>query len=357
MRLFVAGGCGDEGRNCFLVEGERHTFLMDAGTSTDGLDRLPDLKEEEIQRLEYIFITHSHRDHTGALEYLVQSGFRGSVLMSRQTYRQIHYKPQNTIIFDSSSQKMDLEPGFTVRWGRTGHCAGALWFHILAEGKHIFFSGDYREEDPFYRCDPVRGIHVDMAVIDGAYSRKDRGIDLRRQVAEEAAALLGRGGALLLPVPHYGRGLSMAVLFHHLFGKGHPLFMSSKLHNEWMKLGHRKYFACDQAVEIPFSSFLPWDNETIERGGIYFLTDVQLSHKSSRELIAKYSDMGVLLTGSVHGYGRAGEFLKFGRARLSLWPNHQTWREMEELQAVNDMPLVLPFHNRNVPAASRNFYF
>lgn len=54
MQLFIAGGCGDEGRNCFYVEGDRHAFIVDAGTSTDGLDRIPDIMPEQIHKAEYL---------------------------------------------------------------------------------------------------------------------------------------------------------------------------------------------------------------------------------------------------------------------------------------------------------------
>ena len=63
MQITIAGGCGDFGRSCFFVEGGRHAFIVDAGTSTDGLDRVPDLTAEQVARAEYLFITHSHRDH------------------------------------------------------------------------------------------------------------------------------------------------------------------------------------------------------------------------------------------------------------------------------------------------------
>lgn len=40
MQITIAGGCGDFGRSCFFVEGERHAFIVDAGTSTDGTEYL-----------------------------------------------------------------------------------------------------------------------------------------------------------------------------------------------------------------------------------------------------------------------------------------------------------------------------
>lgn len=51
--------------------------------------RVPDLTAEQVARAEYLFITHSHRDHTGAIGYFESLGFAGSVLLTNQTYRQI----------------------------------------------------------------------------------------------------------------------------------------------------------------------------------------------------------------------------------------------------------------------------
>ena len=150
MQITIAGGCGDFGRSCFFVEGGRHAFIVDAGTSTDGLDRVPDLTAEQVARAEYLFITHSHRDHTGAIGYFESLGFAGSVLLTNQTYRQMKEKPGNTMILDSTAPELELERDFSFRWGRSGHCAGSVWYDISCEGKKLFFSGDYRSDDPFY---------------------------------------------------------------------------------------------------------------------------------------------------------------------------------------------------------------
>lgn len=115
MQITIAGGCGDFGRSCFFVEGGRHAFIVDAGTSTDGLDRVPDLTAEQVARAEYLFITHSHRDHTGAIGYFESLGFAGSVLLTNQTYRQMKEKPGNTMILDSTAPELELERDFSFR--------------------------------------------------------------------------------------------------------------------------------------------------------------------------------------------------------------------------------------------------
>lgn len=193
MQITIAGGCGDFGRSCFFVEGGRHAFIVDAGTSTDGLDRVPDLTAEQVARAEYLFITHSHRDHTGAIGYFESLGFAGSVLLTNQTYRQMKEKPGNTMILDSTAPELELERDFSFRWGRSGHCAGSVWYDISCEGKKLFFSGDYRSDDPFYVCDNAEGKTADVAVLDAAYPGDRTGADMRRSVLDKILELVWRG--------------------------------------------------------------------------------------------------------------------------------------------------------------------
>lgn len=357
MQLYIAGGCGDQGRNCFYIEGERHAFLVDAGTSTDGMDRLPDLTPEQVRRAEYIFLTHSHKDHTGAVEFLENHGFHGPVIMSNQTYQQLHYKPKNTMILDSTAPELELDADFSLKWGRTGHCAGAVWYYMEVDGKKLFFSGDYRENDPFYRCDAVRGLTADIAVIDAAYSRLDRASDMRASVLSVIQTSLGGNQPLLLPVPTNGRGLSMAVLLYQTFQETHPIHLSPKIYNQWMKLGHRSYFAHEEIGDLPFSIFSEWDEKNVEPGHIYLLTDAQLSKAASRQLIDSHPELEVVMTGSLHGYGKAKYYYESGRAHFALWPNHLTKQEVEDLKASNHFAQVIPFHNPHEKCANDMYVF
>ena len=272
-------------------------------------------------------------------------GFEGPVLLTNQAFRQIHYKPKNTMILDSTAPELELEPGFSFSWGRTGHCAGAVWYHISCEGKSLFFSGDYRENDPFYICDEVRDLSADVAVLDSAYETEKTGEEMRQEVLKKAEELRKTGAPVLFPVPHFGRGLSLAVRLYENMKNPPPLHMDLPLYDEWKRLGHRNYFAQKEARHIGYDCFLPWSGNRTEPGHFYFLTDAQLAKASTRELIEKNPDLRVLMTGSIHGYGRAAEYYKSGRAELVLWPNHMTEREMKELAEKNHFSKVIPFHN------------
>lgn len=173
MKLVIAGGCGDCGRNAIYIEGNGHAFILDCGVSTDGLNRIPDFTAEQLEKAEFLFLSHSHKDHSGAIEYVEDMGDTGPVLMSNRTYQQLSYKPKNTMILDSTAPELELLPDVRIKWGLTGHCAGSVWYLIQVGGKRVFYSGDYREGDVFYRCQPIRDITADLAIME---AHLDRGL-------------------------------------------------------------------------------------------------------------------------------------------------------------------------------------
>ena len=51
MRIKIAGGCGEHGRNCFYIEGVSCTFLVDCGLMAGEEEGgYPNLTEKEIQK-------------------------------------------------------------------------------------------------------------------------------------------------------------------------------------------------------------------------------------------------------------------------------------------------------------------
>ena len=71
MELYIAGGVGEHGRNCFFLQNGGDAILVDCGLMAGSDDPLPRLTESQIRKLKAVFLTHSHADHTGALPWLV----------------------------------------------------------------------------------------------------------------------------------------------------------------------------------------------------------------------------------------------------------------------------------------------
>ena len=73
-------------------------FLVDCGLMAGEEDGgYPYLTQEEIKRADYVFLTHSHADHTGAIPWLVEKGFHGNVVASKETLEQLPFEVRNTM--------------------------------------------------------------------------------------------------------------------------------------------------------------------------------------------------------------------------------------------------------------------
>ena len=119
MELFIAGGVGEHGRNCFYVQGEAIHFLVDCGKMADTPeDPYPCLTREQIGSLDAVFLTHSHADHTGALLWLYENGFQGTVIATAKTLSQLPFVVQDHRTLeefcpDGTGQFQNL----SIQWG------------------------------------------------------------------------------------------------------------------------------------------------------------------------------------------------------------------------------------------------
>lgn len=344
MKLKIAGGCGEHGRNCFLVQTDSLSFLVDCGIMAEEKENgYPHLTDEDIRQLRYVFLTHSHADHSGALPWLKRHGFSGTVIASCETFRQLPFEVSLKEELEKMCDRNNRASlyGVTLEYGCSGHCSGSVWYHFFCEEKSILFSGDYTENTQLYLFDAIRGHKADLAVLDCAYgsdttSYKEYCQDLLSRVAWTKS----KYKTVIFPVPKYGRGLELLKLLQGYFPKyrfaGDAHFIRQVMiipeQNRWIK---------DYRTEVGCIN----DSPTAD---IIFISDPQLRSEESQKLalgILK-NDGSSIMTGTVEAGTLSDRLINESEMFSQRYPVHLNISQYEELKKQNNFTLTIPYHTK-----------
>ncbi|EFU42557.1 Zn-dependent hydrolase [Paenibacillus vortex V453] len=244
MKLTVWGGAGEHGRSAYLLSGNRVHLLLDCGVMKEGTGVYPIIQPEQVPQLNAVFLSHAHEDHSVAIPLLYRLGYQGEVWTTRETaaqltayfaswreytervgeklpYREEDQRAIRYRFLEEEAKRLtwfDALPGVKVMWGRSGHLMGSVWLLVEAEGKRIFYSGDYTseslllEDDNPTLADTSSAMLLDLAIVDAAYGTDAHSqADRLRQLEQTIQSTLQSGGKVLLPVPAVGRGQEMIL--------------------------------------------------------------------------------------------------------------------------------------------------
>ncbi len=201
MKIDAISGYGGKTPACFLVEMGERRFLLDVGEGPEA-GVFPDLSH--VGRIDAVLISHSHKDHIGALHLL--DGIGSPPVYATAMVREINGDLRLDAARDLPLQGSIDILGVIVETGRASHAPGGIWMRLGGEAG-ILYTGDWTRESALYDLDPP--LPAAVAICDVSYG------DHEAPLAEGAERLVAeaRKGPLLLPMPPAGRGLDAAVLF------------------------------------------------------------------------------------------------------------------------------------------------
>lgn len=330
MKLYIGGGVGEHGRNSFLLETSSFNIMVDCGLLGD---MTPIYSKGQIKKTSFLFLTHSHRDHSGGLSRLVKNGFEGLVLSSRETHKQLDFSYDNWQDLrrdkDKYPKRIEKE-SFSYSFGQSGHCPGSLWFLLEVEGKKILFSGDYSEESRVYGLDPLRNIRADLAILDCGQGNEEISLEDFNDGLVEYLDLSERI-PILLPLPKYGRGADIyKILDGEYRGR---VFLDKNFKNLFEK-------GKDPSLES-----LDLEGRKDE-SGLLFLADPPLKKEKSRDLAKKVLEKSgiILSTGYTYPETFMKGLLKEGKARKLSFPTHPGYGNILDLCRENDFKRIILNH-------------
>ncbi|MBN2290545.1 MAG: MBL fold metallo-hydrolase, partial [Candidatus Glassbacteria bacterium] len=226
-------------------------------------------------KIEELFLTHAHIDHTGYLPRLYQEGFRGAVHCTYATRDLCEILLKDSAHLQEEDARWANKKGFSkhkpalplytsadaeaaltlfsplyygehysiggnirVKLKDAGHLLGSSFVDVkrTANGnsRKIFFCGDFGRPERPLTSDPVQAFNVDYLVLESTYGNRLHGHDsaeeeLARVIRESA----DRGGVLIIPAFSVGRTQTLLYLIRELEAQGKirgiPVYLDSPM--------------------------------------------------------------------------------------------------------------------------------
>lgn len=356
MKLIIGGGCAEHGRNCFYFTSGTHSVIVDCGKMAGNGDCYPHLTPQQIKQADYLLLTHSHSDHSGALPWLLQNGFSGKLVMTAATRSQLPPSLAlcHSLLVDELAvpkQSLQLEPWLSITWGRTGHCAGSCWYLLSFAGRSILCSGDYVEGSPAYAADELRGISADLAVIDVAYAGGAQTADeMRQDFAARLQRLHAERPLLLLPVPKHGRGLDILLTLRQTLPEA-PIYVDNCLAEQLAKLHSLSRWLTADA--LPCLQSLHWqelDYTCPPVAGLVLFCDPQIKQAASYRLITSLAGRAfAVASGHLDAGSNAARLADDGLLLNIAYPVHGTQAQLELLTKQNNLGQIVANHSALLP--------
>lgn len=266
MKLTFVGGASTVTGSCYHIEVNDLKFLVECGmhqgNGTGALDRDP--FPFDPSELDYIFVTHSHIDHSGLIPKVVKDGFNGKIISTRATRDLLEPMLRDSASIQESDAEWasrkamrsggrpaaplystdDVEaalPLFDVREYNAvyhlghgvkfrlldaGHILGSasveIWYQDSDREKKIVFSGDIGKKGNPIIKDPSAPEKADFVVMESTYGNRSHK-PLKDSIDELASVIkttFKRGGNVYIPSFAVGRTQDLLYILNNLVREG-----------------------------------------------------------------------------------------------------------------------------------------
>ncbi|MGI5958450.1 MAG: MBL fold metallo-hydrolase RNA specificity domain-containing protein [Massiliimalia sp.] len=310
MKLKFYGADKEVTGSCHFLEVNGVKILIDCGLQQGQAVRDDNQLPFQASLIDYVFITHSHVDHSGRVPLLVKNGFHGKIFATGKTCELMRIMLEDSahiqemesqwrqrkrrrsgddleeplytmadafesfeyLVPKQYGQKFEVEPGIQAEFIDAGHLLGSssIRFTLTENGeeKTIVFSGDIGNYNQPIIRDPQYFHHADYVVMESTYGDRyhEEAEDIVTELAKVIDITLARGGNVV--IPSFAVGRTQELLFHIREIKerflvksvpNFPVYVDSPLAMEATQIydGDLTGYADEETVAILQSGFRP----------------------------------------------------------------------------------------------------
>ena len=272
MKIQFIGACHEVTGSCTLLEVDGAQYLVDCGME-QGIDEFENVPlPVAAARIDAVFLTHAHIDHSGMLPKLYKDGFRGKIYATEATTDLCNIMLRDSAHIQESeaewrSRKAErageekIQPVYTMedalgaiscfrrckydeiirvaagvelRFTDIGHLLGSacieLWLTEEEEQRKIVFSGDVGNYNQPIINDPKTVADTDYLVIESTYGNRLHQDDPKaaqskyynpiRALADHIQRTFDRGGSVIIPAFAVGRTQEMLYAIREIKQRG-----------------------------------------------------------------------------------------------------------------------------------------
>ena len=329
-----------------LKQNKDHFLMFDCGILDTDIFPYPDISSSEAARVDYLFLSHAHKDHTGAVSHLIQNGFQGTILASKETIQHIGLSYQKVQVLENGQKNSVNFDGFQVMTGYSGHCPGSLWFYVCFDnGQKFFYSGDFQPDPLVYKVDLPKNLKADIAIIDMAYDTVwDSASVLRDNLLDKVREYLQNGKRIILPVQAFGRGVEILYLLYKTF-TDRRIWLEQSMQAMTEEILNGTSIKEELKSEL-WKMYCDVKRNSISDAHIVIIGDTHLERPENQKTV------NTLLKGeNIIGTGRRkdgsfmAEMYDANQAVKLPYPHHSSRKDALFLNESNDFKTVLPFHS------------
>lgn len=351
--ILFAGKSSDEvtGSQYYVKFGDSK-FLIECGlhqsSSNDYLDSYKINSEKfkfKPSELDFVFVCHTHIDHTGLIPRLIKEGFHGKIIATENTakimkplllnscaivqdearvlskrYKRDYeplYREEDVYgalalieVYDEYNKVYQLNDNISFQWLYNSHCIGAAQLQLIlrdkTDTKKILYTSDLgalHTDNHYVRDTYIPESFNDIAIVESTYGeskrtqKKKRDFDVKH-LKTAIDTVIERNGTVILPCFSFSRTQELLTSLYDIYGNDKdfntPIFVDSKLSCDICKLYNDLLSGED---------YDKWDN-VYNWDKVTFITEKQDSQSCIANNMPKIiiSSSGFCTNGRVVGY-------------------------------------------------------